>query len=451
MIHRTSHDSLSRAFICPSKDFYPSKETSNTSFDSGTLDGRQAFAFAFGLPQLNWPIEVADIMPFKTHYQLLGLLLALCYCHTLVAQLPLSHSLDTQHTAELRLTPTPHFVVTGIKQLRRASERLPTEHQRLFKVHVQSEDSQIPALLGDYRALDDSTLSFTPRYPLNASVVYCLRVGEELRAELKLSPEKTALTEPYRFQLPPRAPTAATSVSAVYPTADKLPENLLKFYIHFSAPMSRGQAYEQIQLFKGTELVDKPFLELGEELWDSEQQRFTLFIHPGRIKHGLKSREEAGPALLAGSSYTLRINQAWIDANGQPLSQTFEKKFTATPSDDAQLDPVQWKINSPAAGSTDPVTLQFDEPLDHAMLMRVLEVKKSDSSLLAGSNKVVAGETQWQFTPAAAWKPGTYHIEIATILEDLCGNSIAKPFEVDLKKPVTIEPKARIAIEFTVN
>ena len=390
-------------------------------------------------------------MLFKSHIQRLGLLISLCFGHTLVAQQPIAHWLDAQHTAELRLSPTPHFVVTGIKHLGRLSELQPAEHQRLFEVHVQSDDPQTPALLGDYRAMDDNTLGFTPRYPLNASIVYCLRVGEELRAELKLSAEKTALTESYRFQLPPRAPTAATSVSAVYPTADKLPENLLKFYIHFSAPMSRGQAYEQIQLFKGTELVEKPFLELGEELWDSEQQRFTLFIHPGRIKHGLKSREEAGPALLSGRSYTLRINQAWIDANGQPLSQNFEKKFTVAPSDDAQLDPVQWKINSPAAGSIDPVTLRFDEPLDHAMLLRVFEVKQSDDRLLAGSNEVVAGETQWQFTPAAVWKPGTYHIEIATILEDLCGNSIAKPFEVDLKNPITIEPKARIAIEFTVN
>lgn len=390
-------------------------------------------------------------MLFKSYLQRLGLLISLCFGHTLDAQQTLTYSLDAQHTAELRLSPTPHFVVTGIKHLRRLSERQPAEHQRLFEVHVLADDPQTPPLLGDYRAIDDHTLGFTPRYSLNASIVYCVRVGEELRAELNLSADKPAATEPYRFQLPARAPTAATLVSAVYPTADKLPENLLKFYIHFSAPMSRGQAYEQIQLFHGTELVQKPFLELGEELWDSEQQRFTLFIHPGRIKHGLKSREEAGPALLAGQSYTLRINQAWIDAVGQPLSQTFEKKFTVTPSDDAQLDPVQWKINSPAAGSTNPVTLQFDEPLDHAMLMRVFEVKKNDGSLLVGSNEVVAGETRWQFTPAAAWMPGTYHIEIATILEDLCGNSIAKPFEVDLKKPVTIEPKARIAIEFTVN
>ena len=39
-----------------------------------------------------------------------------------------------------------------------------------------------------------------------------------------------------------------TVVEAVYPTAERLPENQLKFYLHFSAPMSRGEAYRRVQL-----------------------------------------------------------------------------------------------------------------------------------------------------------------------------------------------------------
>ncbi len=363
---------------------------------------------------------------------------------------PLSQSLDSQHTAELRLAPTPHFIVSGFSKLHSGDAPSSSEFQRLFDVHVQSDQPQTPALLGDYSVVDPSTLSFTPRYPLNPSIVYCLRVGEELRAELAPSNEKQSSPEKLIFQLPAPPASAPTSVSAIFPTADKLPENLLKFYIHFSAPVSRGQAYKQIQLLHGTEPVEKPFLELGEELWDADQQRFTLFIHPGRIKHGLRSREEAGPALMAGQSYTLRVDQAWIDADGKPLTQTFEKKFSVTSSDDEQLDPEHWRIDSPAAGSTDPVSLQFDEPLDHAMLTRVLDVTSRDGSLVAGSHEVVAEETRWQFTPTAAWKTGTYHIEVSTILEDLCGNSIAKPFEVDLRNVATVEPKDRIAIEFIV-
>ena len=89
--------------------------------------------------------------------------------------------------------------------------------------------------------------------------------------------------------------TEPTVVTQVYPTSDKLPENQLKFYLHFSAPMSRGDSYKHIQLLdeKG-KAVELPFLELDEELWDPAGKRFTLFFDPGRIKRGLKPREEVG-------------------------------------------------------------------------------------------------------------------------------------------------------------
>ena len=49
--------------------------------------------------------------------------------------------------------------------------------------------------------------------------------------------------------------------------------------------------------------MDAPFLELDEELWSPDGTRFTLVFDPGRIKRGLKPREEAGPILEAGKSY----------------------------------------------------------------------------------------------------------------------------------------------------
>src|SRR5260370_1316673 len=79
-------------------------------------------------------------------------------------------------------------------------------------------------------------------------------------------------------------------------TGERWPENDLKFYIHFSAPMSRGDSYKRIKLpdEKGKAL-DMPFLELDQDLWDSAAQRLTVFCDPGRIKRGLKPREEFGP------------------------------------------------------------------------------------------------------------------------------------------------------------
>ena len=53
-----------------------------------------------------------------------------------------------------------------------------------------------------------------------------------------------------------------TIVSDVYPTGD-VPENLLKLYLHFSAPMRRTGVYEHIHLTdKHGERIEAPFVEV---------------------------------------------------------------------------------------------------------------------------------------------------------------------------------------------
>jgi len=56
------------------------------------------------------------------------------------------------------------------------------------------------------------------------------------------------------------AVVATTTVVRVFPSADKLPENHLRFYLHFSAPMNRGEAYAHLKLLdeNGKE-VARPF------------------------------------------------------------------------------------------------------------------------------------------------------------------------------------------------
>ncbi len=230
-------------------------------------------------------------------------------------------------------------------------------------------------------------------------------------------------------------------------------ENLLKFYIHFSEPMSRGEAYSRIHLLneEGVEVED-PFLELGEELWDTEQKRFTLFIHPGRIKRGVKPREDSGLPMTEGHQYALRVDQDWKSAEGQVLTESYAKKFRVVGSDEAQPDPVNWKIETPKADSRQPIVLNFNEPLDHAMLKRVLVVRDIQGDAVAGEIEVSEHEKVWKFVPAKAWLRGTYAIEVATNLEDLTGNSIARPFETKMQVDSGDEIAApTIAIEFSLS
>ena len=138
--------------------------------------------------------------------------------------------------------------------------------------------------------------------------------------------------------------------------------------------------------------------------------------------------------MQAGRSYTLKIDPEWEDAEGQPLLKGFEKTFSVTSGDTISPNPYNWKKGWPRANSSEPVSLTFPESLDEALLQRVLTVLDKDGNILDGNISVSDHETQWTFIPTHPWKAGNYRLEIETILEDVAGNSIARPFELDKMK-----------------
>jgi hypothetical protein len=318
-----------------------------------------------------------------------------------------------------------------------------------FAVYVEPAPGKErgPALLGAYR-VDGGVLRFEPRFPLVPGVRY-RAVFEPARL-----PTRAARREPpveKEFSLP-RPKTEPARVTHVYPSADRLPENLLKFYLHFSAPMARGEVYRHVKLLddKGKE-IDLPFLELDEELWDGAGRRLTLFFDPGRIKRGLKPREDEGPVLEEGKRYTLVIDPGLHDANGNELGEAFCKAFRALPPDDTRPDPKTWNVHAPAAGTRGPLIVTSPKSLDHALLERLLRVTDGSGRTVAGSVEVAGGETVWRFTPAAAWAAGGYRLVADTRLEDLAGNSIARPFEVDVFRPVQREVRSEtVSVPFAV-
>ena len=337
------------------------------------------------------------------------------------------------------------FAVTGLSKLDLLQKLAPDELQKSITVrmHQQGNPNPLPPLLGTC-SVTDLELRFTSRFPLSPAVRYRVELVPHL---IDSSNDLAAIVFTSRERK--RLPSAA--VTAVYPTADILPENLLKFYIHFSAPMSRGEAYQRIHLMQGVNEVAAPFLELGEELWDTEQKRFTLFVHPGRIKRGLKPREDIGTPMTEGKEYSLNIDAEWLGADRQPLAAAFVKKFRVVGPDQQQPDPRKWKIVVPKANSKQPVTLTVDEPLDHAMLNRVVRVRNTSKAQIAGSISVKARETVWSFEPIELWKPGTYSIAIASYIEDLVGNSLARPFETKEQEVDTlVKVDAETAIEFVI-
>jgi hypothetical protein len=319
---------------------------------------------------------------------------------------------------------------TAINRLRRSKPAL-SEWRLMLSVYAGQEGtagaSDLPPMLGVYRA-ESNALRFEPQFPLEPGLAYrAVFRPDQMPGGSKAPPVSSV------FQAPRRSATPATMVSHIYPSAGALPENLLKFYVHFTAPMSRGNIYDYIHLRdESGKDVELPFLEIDEELWDATMTRLTLIIDPGRIKRGVLPLEEIGPALEAGKSYTLVIGREWRDGAGIPLKESCQKNFKVEPPDREPLDPARWKIEAPQAGSRDALAIVFPEPMDHALAQRLIRVAVEPGGIVEGIVSLEDQERRWIFTPDTVWRRGRYQLIIQSTLEDLAGNNIGKPFEVDL-------------------
>ena len=285
-------------------------------------------------------------------------------------------------------------------------------------------------MLGSY-GVEDGLVRFRPRFPLERGMTYeAILDPSKLPGAGDRKPDAPPIVAPLTLEAPSNVET--TTLVRVDPAGATLPENLLKFYLTFSAPMSRGQAYDRIHLLDASgKAIDSPFLELGEELWDPSATRLTLLFDPGRIKTGLLPRDEVGPALEAGKSYTLVVDEAWPDAQGRPLLRGGRKPFRVGPADHTSPDPASWTVRPPRAGSRDPLLLTLTEPLDRALLGRLVTVLDGEGRAPLGRVVIGADELRWSFLPDADWREGEYRIVVGRELEDLAGNSVGRPFEVD--------------------
>jgi hypothetical protein len=280
----------------------------------------------------------------------------------------------------------------------------------VFRVFA-GDGADVPPLLGDY-AVRDGNLTFRPRYAPTP--------GLRLRAVFR--------TEVFTFTTAARVLTPKARVVRVYPNSSELPANQLKFYIEFSAPMSRGLAWKYIHLLAsdGAE-VELPFLEIEQEMWDADAKRLTVLFDPGRIKRGVRPLEEIGPAIEAGHSYTLLIDREWADAENAPLVESHRKNFRVIPADRQPVNPAMWKIGSVMPGSRESLVVRFPEPLDAALAVRLIRVRG-----VAGRATLANEEREWRFEPDRPWSPGRHALEVDAALEDLAGNKVGRPFDVDI-------------------
>jgi hypothetical protein len=283
---------------------------------------------------------------------------------------------------------------------------------------------------------DGGDVCFAPRFPFVDGMRYSLLIdGKEVGAILR-----PADTRP-----------AVTRVVAIYPTAAELPLNHLRFYFSFSHPMSEGFAAGAVRVRRadsGATLEDV-FLSTPPELWDPRRMRLTMLLDPGRIKRGLVSHEESGYPLAEGVPIEVVIEEAFRDADGSPLRAAGVRRYQVGPPVRSRVDTDLWTILRPASGSSEPLGVRFDRPLDRALLERCLRIYDPTGAEVTGTISIGRGEASWSFVPELSWRDVTYELVVDARLEDLAGNSIRRVFDRDLDEPEH-DPRdvSRLTVEF---
>jgi hypothetical protein len=305
-----------------------------------------------------------------------------------------------------------------------------------------------PPMLGSW-TVDRNTLRFTPMFPLDPGRQYhAVFNAAAIPGALATSTAPVVAT----IGLPDIDRNPTTAVAHVFPSTDVVPENQLRLYIHFSAPMGRKGGLEYISLLdeRGKAVVD-PFLPLDAEFWNDDRTRYTVFFDPGRQKRGILPNQEMGRSLEPGKRYTLVVSRDWMDANGMPLKEDFRRVFTVGPPDERPLDVKAWTITPPPSATKEALVVTFPESLDHGLLLRALGVAATDGKFIEGDVKIEARETRWSFTPRSPWQSGQYQLVALAMLEDLAGNRIGRAFEVDNfeRSDRTPEPE-RTVVPFAV-
>lgn len=322
---------------------------------------------------------------------------------------------------------------TPVISIRLSADSSNQMDQDCLVLGIRTPDSDELSLIhGTYERVAGN-LTFTPTFPLLPNQEYeavNLQTGE---------------SNAYQWSVSAGPPPTVT----ITPSLGTLPANHLKFYLAFSEPMQQDNPWEHCRLRDITigEFVPRPFRHT--ELWNRSSDRLTLWFHPGRQKTGVNLNVEIGPILEPGHQYELTLDGDWKSLAGTPIGEDVSIRFSAGPPDHDQPDPESWAFVEPSAGTVSPLAIDFGESLDHALLMNhALEVIDNGKPVESRQEVSTDGKSI-NIIPTKAWDAKTYTIKINPRLEDLAGNSVERPFEVDLRNSDADQSQAT-SISFTI-
>lgn len=298
--------------------------------------------------------------------------------------------------------------------------------QTLVQIRLAKRGSQ-PAIFGSFVWRSDG-IFFEPLIPLTRGLSYEITVRNQSLDTIEIPlPENDE---------PPL-------LTSIYPSQDTIPQNLLKMYLQFSAPMQEGRPLSYVAILNaGKDTVASVFLDLQPALWNREGTLLTLWLDPGRIKRDLQPNQRMGEPLQLAMHFQLVIRGEWKDVRGVMLGRNYYKDLYVAARDSISPVPESWSIRVPEAGTQNPLVLTFGESLDAILLQEAIHILDDQGERLTGTVKLSSEEAVYSFTPDTHWKGGRYRIRCESRLEDLAGNNLNRLFDRDVR-----EGKADLARE----
>jgi hypothetical protein len=290
---------------------------------------------------------------------------------------------------------------------------------KIMQVFVGSQDACCDGkspIAGRY-SVADNTVTFDPAFDFITDQRYTVLTRYR-------NGENNAVAELKEFALRSANEAIKPEVLMVYPSGPTLPENTLRFYIHFSTPMKPHLAEEFIKLIDSEGNSDTTaFMKFKQELWSKDRRRLTLLMDPGRIKRGVAQNVAQGPALLEGNTYSIVIDEGWPGASGKQESPRFEKAFSVTSALRTLPDTKLWKVESPEISTVNPLVIKFDRPFDKQLAQNSISVFNEDGNVVSGTVTVDTNEKIWRFQPENEWEGTSLQIAVDAQFEDVAGNN----------------------------
>ena len=289
-----------------------------------------------------------------------------------------------------------------------------------------NEDDSVQPISGSFH-IEGGSVNFISRFNFMSGVNYSFLIKENLE-------NNQFETEVWSIERPLIQDSPSTTILGVYPSGPEIPLNLLKIYVYFSSKMSEGFASRHVEFRDAStsQVIPDVFLPMEPELWDESRTRLTLLLDPGRIKRGLVPNMETGYPLNEGVSVAVTVDNSFQDSAGRNLVSGIRKEFNVGEASRLKVNHVLWKYTIPSIDSFDTFSINFDRPLDKALVENGLSIVDAKGRYVEGKSFADVGEKSWHLKPKYKWIANDYRLIINPLLEDLAGNSLVRVFDRDV-------------------